>query len=259
MRFRPWLTLSGLVAILALTALPAAGQGTGFDQVQILSHMANGLPEPVDHNRQWLEFGVALPVTTFDDRGWDPGLLVRWSQEVWTEGPVGLVGSVGLGFNDNSRFNEAQVDQAFETPLDSASLSAVSVLRHQHVLLPMAIELQFEPTRMSDFSPFLAGGPAIQYTHETITRERWYAVSYPNFTSFAVPISTYSPSAPGLVADRYVDKTHFHVGYQARAGFRANIGTKGHPLHMRLTASLNTWFEHDRPVSLVGGALSFGR
>jgi hypothetical protein len=257
MRFRQWLMLSGLVAVLALTALPAAAQNTGFDQVKIISDLTRQLPEPVNPTREWLDIGTSLPVGTFDDRGWDPGLLLRWNQEVWTDGAASIVGSLGLAFNDMSRFNEEQIDNAFDAGFDG--MDTVSVYSSHHVGIPFAVELQLEPSRQGEWSPFVAVGPAVQYTNESAVRQRYYPVVYEDYVPFVCPVSTYTPPSPALVADRKLNKTHFHLGFQLRGGLRFNAGNVDNPLRMRLTATWNAWYEHSHPISMVGAALSFGR
>lgn len=256
MRFRQWLTLSGLVAVLALAALPAAAQDSGFDQVKIVSHIAQQIPEPVNPTRQWLDIGASLPMTTFDDRGWDPGLLLRWNQEVWTDGSASIVGSLGLAFNDMSRFNEGQIDNAYDAGFDG--MDTVSVYSQHHVAVPFAVELQLEPARLAEWSPFVALGPAVQYTYESQARERYYVVDDAG-EDFVVPLPSWDGPPPALVADRVVSKTHFHLGFQLRGGIRFNAGHADNPLRMRLTATWNTWYEHDRPLSMLGAAVSFGR
>ncbi len=257
MRFRPWLMLAGLLAVVALAAPPAAAQGTGFDQVKMISHVATRLPEPVNPAREWFDIGVSLPVSTFDERGWDPGLLLRYNQEVWTDGSASIVGSLGLAFNDASRFNEAQVDNAFDAGFDG--MDTVTVYSSNHLAIPFAVELQLEPARLGEWSPFVAFGPAVQYTNESAVRQRYYVVSYADYVPFVVPLASWDGPPPGLVADRDLNQTHFHLGVQVRGGLRFNAGPETNPLRMRLTGTWNVWYEHDRPISMVGAALSFGR
>jgi len=259
MRFRQWLMLCGLAAVLALAALPAAAQDTGFDQVKMISSLATQLPEQPNPTREWLDIGVSLPVTTFDDRGWDPGLLLRWNQEVWVNGAASIVGSLGLAFNDASRFNEAQIDNAFAAGFDA--MDTVSIYSSTHVSIPFAIEMQLEPSRQGEWSPFVAFGPAVQYTNESNVRQRYYYIGKGDYEAFVVPmlLSDSTSYAPALIADRDLNKTHFHLGLQMRGGLRFNAGPAANPLRMRLTATWNVWYEHDRPISMAGAALSFGR
>lgn len=255
MRFRPWLALAVLVAVTALTALPAAAQDPGFDQVRIISDLTSKLPEVYNPKRSWLDIGVSLPMSTFDDRGWDPGLLLRWNQEVWTNGSASIVGSLGLAFNDMSRYNEAQLDNAYDAGFEG--IDTVTVYSSHHVGIPFAMELQLEPARLDEWSPFIAAGPAVQWTHESAARARYYAVTDAG-EGWVVPMSRWD-APTGLIADQTISKTRFHLGFQVRGGLRANVGPEDNPIGMRLTATWNVWYEHDRPISFVGGALSFGR
>lgn len=260
MLFPQWLMLSGLVAVLALVALPAGAQDQGFDQIKIISSVANQLPESVNPARQWLDIGVSLPMSTFKDRSWDPGLLLRWNQEVWTNGSASIVGSLGLAFNDASRFNEAQIDNAYAAGFDG--VDTVSIYSSYHVGIPFAMELQLEPARQGEWSPFIAFGPAVQYTNESNVRQRYYYIGEGDYEAFVVPMLVSGDSvsyAPALIADRDLNKTHFHLGAQVRGGLRFNAGPADKPLRMRLTATWNVWYEHDHPLSMVGAALSFGR
>ena len=75
---------------------------------------------------------------------------------------------------------------------------------------------------------------------------------------WVVPMTSWD-APTGLIADQTISKTRFHLGFQVRGGLRANVGPEDNPIGMRLTATWNVWSEHDRPISFVGGALSFGR
>jgi len=253
MRFRSWIFLALLVAFSVPLAPPAAAED--FDQVRIISNFADKLEEPAHVPTQWLDLGVSIPVSSFEDRNWEPGLLVRWSQEVWWQGPLALVGSLGVLFNDDSNFNEAQVDASADGAFDSF----IPVTSRRHVMAPFAVELQFQPTSRGSISPFVAGGPAIQYTHESRVRQDWYVIIQAEEDPYTFVLVPFETGPPVLLADQALTKTHFHPGYQIRAGIRGRVGSGPQPLNMRLTASLNTWYEHDHPVSVVGGALSFGR
>jgi len=254
MRFRPWLFLAALVLSTTGSVAPASAAGSGFDQMGMIRDVQDGLRTVPRTPTQWLDLGVALPVGTFDDRNWDPGMLIRWSDKVWEEGPFGLVGSLGLMFNDDTRFNEAQVDSS----ANGGFGSYIPIDQHRHVSVPLAIELHLEPAMQGSWSPFIAVGPAVQWTHEALVREEWVQITSTTENNvFAVPIPT--PGQPVPVATEALNKTHFHPGWQARGGLRFKVGTGANPLHMRLTGSGNVWYEHSRPLVVVGGSLSFGR
>jgi len=261
MRFRPWLIPALLVLGVASPALaqddkpnpnPFAA-GTSFDQRRLISEIQGRLTEPASSPRHWIDIGVAVPVGGFDDRSWDPGLLLRWSERVWQEGPISIVGSAGLLFNDNSRFNETSLDAAADGGFDSF----LPIFSRRHLAVPFAVELHLEPASEEAWSPFVAIGPAVQYTHEVTSRQQWYQLIVSGIPVFAVPED--ATPAPTPLADQLLTKTHFHPGAQARAGLRFKVGRGVKPLHIRLTASGNVWYEHSHPTTIAGASLSFGR
>jgi len=268
MRFRPWLLPALLVLIAAAPVARADDDqpavynphpwaaNSSFDQKALITELQTQIKEPYMSPRHWLDLGIAMPVGNFKDRNWDPGLMVRWSERVWREDAFSLVGSAGFLFNDDSRYNEAQVDAAYAGGFDSF----IPIYSHRHIAFPFAVELHLEPASEDSWSPFVSAGPAVQWTHESQVRQNWYVLSDSsgaNTKEFVVPFT--APPAPTPLADQVLTKNHFHPGVQAQAGLRFRMGHGANPLHMRLTASGNVWYEHSNPETIVSGSLSFGK
>jgi hypothetical protein len=270
MRFRPWL-LPAVLVMLAVAPSARADEDTpavynphpyqansAFDQKALIAELQSQIMEPYVSPRHWLDVGVAVPVGNFHDRGFDPGLMLRWSERVWREGPFSLVGSAGVLFNDDSRFNESQVDASYAGGFDSF----IPIYSHRHIAFPFAVEIHMEPASEDSWSPFISIGPAIQYTHEVQARQTWAVLVDStgggfNQEKFVVPFI--NPSAPVPLADQVLTKTHFHPGVQAQAGLRFRMGHGENPLHMRLTGSANVWYEHSNPETIVSASMSFGK
>jgi len=262
MRFRPWLIPAALLVL--GVASPALAQddkpnpnpfaaGTSFDQRRMISELQDRLVEPASSPRHWIDIGVAIPVGSFADRPFEPGMLLRWSERVWQEGPFSLVGSAGVLFNDDSRFNETSIDASYAGGFDSF----LPINSHRHLAVPFAVELHLEPASEEAWSPFVALGPAVQYTHEVLGRQQWTSITLVDATILAVPVEEGAPPVPLL--DQVLTKTHFHPGAQGRAGIRFKVGHGVSPLHIRLTGSGNVWYEHSHPQTIAGASLSFGR
>ena len=268
MRFRPWLLPAMLVMLAAAPAARADDDqpalynphpfaaSTAFDQKALIAQLQAQAREPYMSPRHWFDLGVALPVGNFSDRNWDPGLMIRWSERVWREGAFSIVGSAGFLFNDDTHFNEDQVNAAYQGGFDSF----VPIYSRRHIAFPFAVELHLEPASEDSWSPFISAGPSVQWTHEVQVRQQWYVLtdtSGANTKEFVVPFL--NPSAPTPLADQALTMTHFHPGVQGQAGLRFRMGHGSNPLHMRLTASINAWYEHSNPESIVSGSLSFGK
>src|SRR5262245_55355599 len=206
--------------------------GTKFDQRAMISEMQGQLTEPYFSPRHWLDVGVAIPVGSFNDETWDPGLLIRWSERVWREGPFSLVGSAGVLFNDDARFNEGQVDASYA----AGPGSLIPIDSRRHIAFPFAVQLHLEPASEDSWSPFIAVGPAVQYTHEAQVHQEWTSIVTDSTgttgpgSGFAVP--SLSPTVPVPLAQFIVTKTHFHPGAQATGGIRFRMGHGSNPLHM---------------------------
>jgi hypothetical protein len=184
--------------------------------------------------------------------------MIRWNERVWREGIFALVGSAGVLFNDDSRFNEAQVDAAYAGGFDSF----IPIYSHRHIAFPFAVELHVEPWSEDSWSPYFSAGPAIQYTHEVQVRQTWAVLSDSSGSGFSgqtfvVPFT--DPAAPVPLADQVLTSTHFHPGIQGQVGLRFRMGHGSNPLHMRLTASGNVWYEHSNTETIVSGSIAFGK
>src|SRR5262249_43971755 len=136
----------------------------------------------------------------------------------------------------------------------------VPIYSRRHIAFPFAVELHLEPASEDSWSPFISAGPAVMWTHEVQVRQQWYVLSDSSGSDhkeLVVPFIT--PSAPTPLADQEISATHFHPGIQGQAGLRFRMGHGSNPLHMRLTASANVWYERDNPETIVSGSLSFGK
>src|SRR5262249_36075494 len=183
---------------------------------------------------------------------------IRWSERVWREDAFSIVGSAGILFNDESHFNENQVDASYAGGFDSF----IPIYSHRHIMFPVAVELHLEPASEDNWSPFGWAGPSLNWTLGLPVRHQWYVPSVSSGAAFSkqtfvVPFT--NPSAPVPLADQVLTKTHFHPGIQGQAGLRFRMGHGSNPLHMRLSASGNVWYEHSNPETIVSGALSFGK
>ncbi|HKA24345.1 MAG TPA: hypothetical protein VKF80_05155 [Candidatus Eisenbacteria bacterium] len=269
MRFRPWLLPAVLMMLVVAPSARADEDNpavynphpyqanSAFDQKALISELQGKAMEPYVSPKHWFDIGVALPEGNFKDRNWDPGLMLRWSERVWREGPFSLVGSMGFLFNDDTRFNESQVDGSYAGGFDSF----IPIESHRHISFPFAVELHLEPASEDSWSPFVSAGPAIQWTHEVQVRQV-YAIladssSSGNNGTFVVPFT--SPAAPVPLAEQILTKSHFHPGLQGQAGLRFRMGHGSNPLHIRLAASANVWYEHSNPETIVSGSMSFGK
>jgi hypothetical protein len=267
MRFRPWL-LPAVLVMLAVAPTVRADEdnpavynphpyqaNSAFDQKGLIAELQSQIKEPYISPRHWLDIGVALPTGGFKDRNFEPGLMIRWSERVWREGPFSLVGSASMLFNDDSRFNESQVDASYAGGFNSF----IPIVSHRHILFPFAVELHLEPASEDSWSPFFSAGPSIQWSHEVQVRQTWSQLSDTSGTvkQFVVPFI--NPGAPVPLADQALTKTHFHPGVQGQAGLRFRMGHGSNPLHMRLTASGNVWYDHSAPQTIVSGSMSFGK
>ena len=254
MRYRWWLVLAILVGSSTLT-VPVGAQDdnpyANVDQEQMLEDMAEGFAEPPRMRpSQWLDVGLSLPVSTFNSRDWTPGFIVQWNQDFLIRDDFSIFGSLGAAWNNDTRYNESQTD--------SLVSGAPSVMSRKHLGIPASIQLQFEPFGKKHSAPFISAGPAIQWNRERVTTQEYKSPipqpREPN-SRFRLP----DPGEDGLVTTSNVQKTKFNPGYAVYAGFRTRVGEGTHPLHMRIRAGWNVWYERAHPISMISATLSFGR
>jgi hypothetical protein len=257
MRYRSWLILSLMVALAVVMVVPAAAQSGGYgdsDQTAMLSNMQESLtPSPHKRPYQWLDVGGVFPISDFQDRGWTAGLGLRFSQEFLQRSSYSLLGSLGLNWVDETRFNETQTDNNYARPLGQAQGPVESI---KWWGIPYSLEIQFEPTAESRNSFFFSAGPSGQITRQSKVLQESVLYTAEGGDSLALPVAI---NGEALMATQAINETKFNLGYVLHAGFRGRVGGGYNPLYMRIVGGWNVWYERTAPISVITVALSFGR
>lgn len=263
---------SSLVALVLATAtVPAFAQTSvidrppmdlGADQAGTIRQMGVDLLEPVHEINWWFDAGMTWPTGTLEDRNIDPGLLLRVNHQIWRDDALGLVGSVATFWGNDSYFNDANNDFAFQVPPGDHTQFIQS---HYYVAAPMMLELQIAPPISDAIRPIFSLGPGVVWSHESIVTSAVSdgvgSVSLGGGTANdSLSVLVHGPGGEqGISPVAIRTLTQFNLGWQAKAGLGFRLTSDQNPLWMRIMASGTTYYDHTSPRTLFGFVASFGR
>jgi opacity protein-like surface antigen len=251
---------SAVVMVLALAAAaPAGAQQTilerppmelGVDQAGVLQNFANDLLFPPHEVNSWFEFGVSYPQGTLSDENWDAGLLLRAHHRFWHSDVLGLTGSFGVNFANDSYFNDAQDD------FGNAAGSGASTQTRHYYAWPAMVNLDFSPEIGDGFEPILSAGPGVVWSSEAlITNGIGSGVNYNDLDTLVIGPGGEQGVSPYDIKTR----TRFNLGWNARLGVGMKVGRGDRPLWARAAISGLTWYQHTAPRTMLGFTMSLGR
>jgi hypothetical protein len=252
---RWFVPVSLLVLALAAVAQPVSAQVSiierdpmdlGTDQLSALRSVGEDMLYPPHYPDYWMDIGGSFPVGALEDSDLDPGLLLRFSHQFWRRESLGLVGSLGFHFQNDTYFNEAQ---------EEASVIGGDELWRAYIATPATIEVQVAVPQIAGVSPFVSFGPGVVWSHHNLTTS---AVN--NGVGDADTVLFIGPGGEQGISPYVIEtSTHFNLGWAARAGLQFRVSNASHPLYLRLVASGTTYYHHKAPRTLIGAAFSLGR
>jgi len=78
----------------------------GSNQAGTLNDMGQDLVTPAHRQTWWFDAGVSYPVSQLHKDNIRPGMLVRVNHQIWERDALGVVGSAGVLFGDDSYAND---------------------------------------------------------------------------------------------------------------------------------------------------------
>ena len=222
----------------------------GADQAGTLQTVVSDLLYPAHQVSNWFEFGVSYPQGTLGDENWDAGLLLRVHKTFWHQDNLGLTGSFGVNFANDSYFNDSNDDFG-----NAAGSGAITQTRHYYAW-PAMVNLDFQPKIGSGFQPILSAGPGVVWSSEAlITNGIGTGVNNGSLDTLIIGPGGEQGISPIDIKTR----TRFNLGWNARAGVGFRVGEGDRPLWMRATISGLTWYQHTAPRTMLGFTASLGR
>src|SRR5678815_379797 len=115
-----------LIAIALATSAPAGAEVTilnrppmdlGADHTGTIAQIGTDMIAPKRYTTWWFDAGVSYPIGNLQDNNVDPGLLLRINNQFWKSDMLGLVGSAGIHWGQDSYFNDAQNEIARNAPI----------------------------------------------------------------------------------------------------------------------------------------------
>jgi len=250
------------VPAFAQTAVNPTPMDLGADQAGTIRRMGVDLLDPPHEINWWFDAGMSWPTGTLEDRNIDPGLLLRVNHQIWRDDALGIVGSFGTFWGNDSYFNDANNDFAFQVPPGDHTQFIQS---RYYLATPAMLELQIAPRISETILPVFSIGPGVVWSHESIVTS---AVS-DGVGSVSLGGGTFNDSLSVLIHGPGGEQgiapvairtlTQFNLGWQARAGLGFRMSSGQDPLWMRIVASGTTYYDHTSPRTLLGFVASFGR
>ncbi len=254
------------VLALVLAAAPASAQQPdirsrppmelGADQTGVLQTLANDMLSPPHEVNSWFEFGVSYPQSTLNDENWDAGLLLRFHKRIWHDDLLGLTGSFGVNFSNDSYFNDTQDDYG-----NAVGAGAITQTRHYYAW-PAMMNLEFSPKLGDNFQPILSAGPGVVWSSEALITNAINSGVGSTSTgtgAFEDSMATGPGGEQGISPFDIKTRTRFNLGWNARVGLGMQVGKGNRPLWARATVSGLTWYQHTAPRTMLGFTLSLGR
>ena len=257
-----------LFALAMATAAPAFAESIvdrppmdlGADQTGSMNNIGRDLISPEHYAKWWFDAGVSYPVGTLQDRNIDPGLLLRVNHQIWKQDMLGVVGSIGVHWNQDSYFNDQQDDIARNAPISViGDYSGIDIKSRYYNMVPVVMQLQVEPD-MESLKPFFALGPGVIFTHEAeITSAVNNGVGSVSLGDTLGTLIIGPGGEQGISPYAIRTRNRLSVGWEAKAGLGFKMSDGEHPLWMRLAASGTTFYDHTAPRTVLGFVASFGR
>jgi hypothetical protein len=265
------------LAAVALVALigPAGAQTSiidrppmdlGADQIGVLQRAGEDMLFPERTVDSWFDAGTSFPVGNLKDRNIDPGLLIRFNDTFWRDGSLSMFGSVGALFGNDSYFNDAQDAIYASTPPVSPGdpfypYTGVDIQSRYFWMVPMTVNLALALPVAESVSPFVAFGPGVTFTHESIVTS---AVNNGLGDQIlgdaeADPVELGPGGEQGISPYAVRTVNQFHPGFDLRGGIGFKAGSGDRPMWIRGVVSASTYYNHSHPSTNLGFALSFGR
>ncbi len=254
-----------LVVGSAVAVLPASAQSIidrppmdlGADQVGTISRVGQDLLHPPARPSMWWEIGMSWPIGTLDDQNLNPGLLLRANQRFWNDDALGLVASLGVLFANDSYFNDAQEEIAFNAPVDPfSSYSGVDIQTRYFWTVPAMVDLEFAPKLSESMVLNFSAGPGVAWSHDAVvTSAVNNGVGGDQDSSLVIGPGGEQGISPYAIRTR----TTFNLGWDAKAGIGFKVSQGDRPLWVRAQVSGVTYYHHTAPRTLLGFTASFGR
>ena len=237
----------------------------GADQIGTLRQFGRDLLYPERVVKNWFDVGAAYPVGNLEERNIDPGLLVRFNQRFWGDGAFNMFGSIGALFGNDSYFNDQQNAIAAAAPISNDPLnpySGVDIQSRYFYMVPATVNLSFDLPIAETVAPFVALGPGVVWTHESVVTSAVNNGVGTTELGFGNddPLIIGPGGEQGISPYAIRTQSKFNLGWDARAGIGFAFDTDAdRPLWVRGVISASTYYTHTAPSTNVGFALSFGR
>ncbi|MEP7029074.1 MAG: hypothetical protein ABI960_10800 [Candidatus Eisenbacteria bacterium] len=266
---RSFFPVSLIALTLALAAPPAGASDSivdrppmdlGGSQTETIARVGQDLLDAPHSNIWWFDAGLTYPMSTLKKSNIDPGLLVRVNHQIYRRDALGVVGSVGAYFGQDSYFNDQQEAIANAAPVNVGSYSGVDIQSRYYMATPAVLALQIAPVAAGTVSPIIAFGPAVVWEHRaTVTSAVNNGVGEISLGSLNDPLVIGPGGEQGI--SPYAIRTHtsFNLGWDARVGIGFRMTSGPQPLWMRLLAGGTTYYHHTAPRTLLTFAASFSR
>ncbi len=238
----------------------------GADQIGTIRLVGQDILYPVHRINTWFDTGVAYPIGNLQDRNIDPGLLLRFNQVIWRseDDVLSAFGSVGAMFGNDSYFNDQQnAIAAAQPPADPTfPYTGVDIQSRYFWMVPATMNLGFNLPIAESIAPFIAVGPGVVWTHESLITS---AVNNGAGGTTTIGGSDLDPMTIGPGGEQGISpyairtQSKFNLGWDARGGIGFKAGHGERPLWIRAVVSASTYYEHTAPSTNLGFGLSFGR
>jgi hypothetical protein len=258
-----------LLALALATAAPCGADESvvdrppmdlGANQTGVIGQIGQDLVSPPGYTHWWFDAGVSYPIGTLKRSNVDPGLLLRVNHQIYQGEAIGIVGSMGVHFGEDSYFNDAQEELARTAPVVPFGWSGVDIQSRYYMYTPAILAVQIKPNISPSLSPFLSLGPGIVWSHSSeVTSAVNAGVGSVSLGDTTGVLIIGQGGEQGISPYAIRTRTRFNLGWEAKAGigFRMTKGTD--PLWMRLAVSGTTFYAHTAPRTLLGFVASFGR
>jgi hypothetical protein len=255
---------------LALAAAPPANaevsvvdrppMDLGSDQTGTIHQIGADLTNPPGYTHWWFDAGVSYPVGTLKNDNVDAGLLLRVNHQILKRDALGVVGSVGVHFGEDSYFNDAQNELARTAPVVPFGWSGVDIRSRYYMVTPAILALQVEPDISPRLSPFFSLGPGVVWSHSAeITSAVNSGVGSVSLGDTTGTLLIGQGGEQGISPYAIRTRTRFSLGWEAKAGIGFQMTSGPDPLWMRLAVTGTTYYIHTSPRTLLGFVASFGR
>jgi hypothetical protein len=266
---RRFLPISLIVLALVAAAVPAGAEVSvidrppmdlGANQAGTLGQLGSDLLSPPHARVWWFDAGASYPMGTLKNNNIDPGLLVRVNHQIAERDGMGIVGSVGVYFGQDSYFNDAQEELARNAPVVPFGYSGVDIQSRYYMALPAMLSLQVSPTISNKVNPFFALGPGVVWAHHSeVTSAVNAGVGSVSLGDTIGTLVIGPGGEQGISPYAIRTSTEFNLGWEAKAGIGFRMSDGPLPLWMRFVVTGTTYYVHTSPRTLLGFAASFGR